>query len=51
MKKVTLDALRRCPKAELHYHMDGALRVSTILDLAQRDSVRLPTTDVQALTK
>lgn len=30
------------PKTELHLHLDGSLRVSTLLDLAQKHEVALP---------
>jgi len=33
------------PKADLHCHLDGSLRLDTILDLAQMQDVPLPTTD------
>jgi adenosine deaminase len=37
------------PKADLHCHLDGSLRVSTILDLAREANVKLPTTDPDKL--
>ncbi|MEY2974731.1 MAG: adenosine deaminase [Actinomycetota bacterium] len=46
-RPVTAEAVRAAPKALLHDHLDGGLRVATVLELA--DSVgwtpRLPTTD------
>ena len=36
--------LRDMPKVELHLHLDGALRVSTALELARRHDVAAPTT-------
>jgi adenosine deaminase len=48
---VTAEAVRAAPKALLHDHLDGGLRVATVLELA--DAVgwtpRLPTTDPDAL--
>lgn len=40
---------RRMPKVELHCHLDGALRVGTVLDLARRASVKLPADNEQDL--
>ena len=40
--KITKDLLHKLPKAELHCHLDGSLRVSTILDLAAHQKVQLP---------
>jgi len=40
---------RQLPKVELHEHLDGSVRLSTILDLAQQQGVRLPSTDPEAL--
>jgi adenosine deaminase len=39
---VTEALVRALPKTDLHCHLDGSLRLATILDLAQRQGVRLP---------
>jgi len=49
--RVTRSLLQRLPKVELHCHLDGSLRVETILDLAEKDGVQLPTTDLDRLRK
>jgi adenosine deaminase len=47
--RLTKDALRRWPKAELHVHLDGALRPATMLELARAQRIRLPADTPQAL--
>ena len=39
---VTEELIHKLPKAELHCHLDGSLRISTILDLAENQGVSLP---------
>jgi adenosine deaminase len=40
---------RRLPKAELHVHLEGAIRPATLLQLARRNSVELPARDAEGL--
>lgn len=49
--RLTKDALRRWPKAELHVHLDGALRPATMLELARAQGVRLPADTPEALAQ
>jgi adenosine deaminase len=44
-----LSPFRRLPKVELHRHLEGTLRLSTMLDIAQQHSVPIPE-DVLALS-
>lgn len=47
--ELTTDFLRRLPKTDLHVHLDGSLRIETILELAQQQKVRLPAEDPDGL--
>jgi len=49
--KITYDVMRKLPKAELHKHLDGSVRVSTIIELAKEQGVELPTFDEDELRK
>lgn len=49
MKRLTINDFMRLPKTDLHVHLDGSIRLETILDLAQRQKVRLPAEDVEGL--
>ena len=42
MKKINAEFIRLIPKADLHVHLDGSLRLSTLIELAQKDGVELP---------
>ena len=39
---ITTDFIRSLPKTDLHVHLDGSLRIKTLIDLAQVFSVDLP---------
>ncbi len=49
--KILDSLLKKLPKVELHCHLDGSLRIETILDLARRHNVSLPSSDASGLTK
>ena len=48
---LTREQLTRLPKAELHTHLDSALRPSTMIELARAAKFTLPTTDPDALRR
>ena len=48
---VTEELLRALPKTDLHCHLDGSLRLATILDLAEKQKVRLPADTPEGLAK
>ena len=41
--------IRRVPKTDLHCHLGGGIRLTTILDEAARQGIRLPATDEASL--
>jgi adenosine deaminase len=49
--ELTHEFLKQLPKTELHVHLDGSLRVETILELADLQKVKLPADDVEGLSR
>jgi adenosine deaminase len=49
--QIPLDVIEKLPKTDLHVHLDGSLRLSTILELAERQKIELPAKDHDALRK
>jgi adenosine deaminase len=50
MIKLTKEFIQNLPKAELHCHLDGSMRVETIMDLAKQQNVKLPKDNIKDLT-
>ncbi|MFA5513908.1 MAG: adenosine deaminase [Sphaerochaetaceae bacterium] len=48
---ITKELIKQLPKVDLHDHLDGGLRASTIIELAKEQNIELPETDVDSLTK
>src|SRR5688572_19712932 len=49
--EVTEELLRALPKTDLHCHLDGSLRLKTILELAEQQKIKLPAEDEAGLAK
>src|SRR5215207_3487471 len=47
--QVPFEVFRALPKTDLHVHLDGSLRLETILELGRQQGVELPATDVEGL--
>ncbi len=50
-KDERLEILKGLPKVELHRHLEGALRIGTMLELGRKYNLGLPLKDVSALLK
>src|SRR6204780_4459182 len=46
---VSLELIEKLPKTDLHVHLDGSLRLATILELADRQKIDLPARDEEGL--
>lgn len=49
--KVSLELIKKLPKVDLHRHLDGSLRVNTIIEIAKKQNYSLPTNDPKELEK
>jgi adenosine deaminase len=54
--QLTDDLLKKLPKIELHYHLEGAMRLSTIIDICKQQGVKIPgvvdgSDDIEPYTK
>jgi len=47
--QVPIEVFRALPKTDLHVHLDGSLRLETILELGKADKVELPANNVEGL--
>jgi adenosine deaminase len=43
------ELIQRIPKTDLHVHLDGSLRLGTLIDLAKADGIELPSYDEAGL--
>lgn len=48
-RHVPLEIFQALPKTDLHVHLDGSLRLETILELGQEQGVELPASSVEGL--
>ena len=40
--KFNSEIIKKLPKAELHCHLDGSLRLDTIIELSKKQGLKLP---------
>jgi adenosine deaminase len=48
-RKSLRDTLQNLPKVDLHRHLEGSLRLSTLAEIARKHGVDLPSYDIEAL--
>ncbi len=46
---ITPEFIRRIPKTDLHVHLDGSLRIGTLIELAKKEHIELPAYDEAGL--
>src|SRR5699024_2654112 len=46
-----LSFIEKLPKTDLHVHLDGSLRLTTLLELAETQGIALPAAEPEALAK
>src|SRR6187402_2528915 len=51
MATLPLEIIEKLPKTDLHVHLDGSLRLSTILELADKGRIELPAHDEDGLRR
>ena len=49
MTELTPEVIHRLPKTDLHVHLDGSLRIPTLIELAKERKVKLPSYTVEGL--
>jgi adenosine deaminase len=45
------ELIKELPKTDLHVHLDGSLRINTLIELAHKQDVKLPSTNLKQLSK
>jgi len=49
MNFTTTDFIRNIPKTDLHVHLDGSLRLSSLIEMARQRGVKLPSETEEGL--
>ena len=49
MKTLTAEFIERVPKTDIHLHLDGSLRIPSLIELARAEGIELPSSDEAGL--
>jgi len=49
--RISPEFIRRIPKSDLHLHLDGSLRLGTLIELARQENVQLPSASEAGLRR
>jgi adenosine deaminase len=49
LEEIMREKIKKMPKTDLHLHLDGSLRIDTILQLAEKNRVKLPAREWESL--
>ena len=47
--EITRELIAEIPKTDLHLHLDGSIRIETLIELARQEKVELPSFTVEGL--
>lgn len=47
--KYTEEFIKEMPKTDLHLHLDGSMRIESLIDMAKQDKVELPSFEINGL--
>ncbi len=50
-ENLTPEFIQKIPKSDLHLHLDGSLRLTTLIELARKEKVKLPSYTESGLRK
>jgi len=51
MQKKLLDFITKIPKSDLHVHLDGSVRINTLIELSKKNKLQLPSYTVAGLNE
>jgi len=51
MTKITEQFIRKIPKTDLHLHLDGSLRLPTLIEMARAEGIQLPSYEEDGLNE